>query len=130
MTFATIAAQLFADYGQYMPLERMNEIDRRRLAAAYVRDDPSALTDILAGIRHESIAEHVATLMENTSRCDALDTCDAIDLAAELWCGIWPNKDLESLVEGELAYQWRRYCRERCNASLDQTPALAQRQAN
>lgn len=113
--------ELFADVG-YITFDRLNEIDRRRLCAAYVRGDPSILDDLLVSIRRERIAEQIARLIEHSSRAEAMQNCDVYDLAAELWDGLFPDDDLASLVQSEMDRCWKTFERE--------VPAMARVQAD
>lgn len=122
MTFAALAAELFADYGADFDFERLNAIDKRRLCAAYVRECADSASYLLEAIRPEAVNGALATLIEHPSRDGALTHCDVFDLAREFYDGIYPNESLLADVEGELARRWRMYRQE-------ERPAMAMRQA-
>lgn len=97
--FPALAAELLADYGTRIDLDRLNEVDKRRLCAAMLRDDPTAITLVLP----PELAPHIADLIEGCNDCASVEG-DWVDLLLALRRASYPNAELERLVQGELDY--------------------------
>lgn len=105
-TFNDLALEILTDMGTDVDVTRLNTVDQRRLCAAYLRDDPSVIDTVVAAIDGTTLANHLADLIEPEDGQSVLDA-DWLDLLRDLRRGVFPNKALMGLVQGELDYRFR-----------------------
>ena len=98
MTLKDLIIELFDEYGAESSFEELTEADQRKLCAAYVRDSEDVVSDLLADVHQTSLAGHIADLIDGD--------CDVLAMAHDIKIAAFPNKDLISLVEGEMDWQW------------------------
>lgn len=139
LTFHDLAFELFREQGE-IDFAELEPVDQRRLAAAYVRENAEFIVeDLFAELRPESVACHLATMIEHGGPDQAIAETDVFELAREIRRACWPNEALAVTCDAELAYQRRQF--ERYRAVLeaerradaarhwDDLPALLKRQA-
>lgn len=99
MTLKDQILDIFEDYGDEPSFDELTETDQRRLCAAYLRENEDVVLDALVDVHRTSLANHIADLIDGD--------CDVLAMAHDIKIAAFPNKDLISLVEGEMDWQWR-----------------------
>ena len=91
--------EIFKEFGAESSFDELTETDQRRLCAAYLRDNEEVVLDLLVDVHRTSLAQHIADLIDGD--------CDVLAMAHDIKIAAFPNKELISLVEGEMDWQWR-----------------------
>ena len=99
MSLKDLILEIFKDFGIESSFDELTETDQRRLCAAYLRENEEVVLDLLVDVHRTSLAQHIADLIDGD--------CDVLAMAHDIKIAAFRNKELISLVEGEMDWQWR-----------------------
>ncbi len=98
MPLKDLILEIFKDCGVESSFDELTETDQRRLCGAYLRQNEEVVLDLLVDVHRTSLAQHIADLIDGD--------CDVLAMAHDIKIAAFPNKELISLVEGEMDRQW------------------------